>query len=206
MYYTNIESKGDDLILKTYTFNYFFNQKQNNFTIEINLDYFKPGADALQFINSPYVCIAQISIGDFCIILRPTPNCLLIDHKEGKKYINFIPDDIKKFLDINAEYNLNKHSIDILERNYFEYVVCKQFGDSFNEYSLELHKNLTTLDSSLENFIEELKSMAIYFIQEDMSNDIFEEEEVLDIEFSIDDFDNYQEPPSTEYIQFNNII
>lgn len=206
MYYKNIAMKGDDFIFKTYNFNYFFNNKQHNFTIEVNLDSFKPGADALYFINTPYECIAQISIDDFCIVLRPTPNSILIDNKEGKTYKNFIPENFKDLLDINAEYNLNKHSISILERNCFEYVVCKKIDNYFNEYSLDFHKNLTVLDSSLDNFIEELRSIAIYFIQEDLSSDIFEAEDNLEIKFSIDDFENYQELPSTELVYFDSYI
>lgn len=201
MYYINILTyKEVDLIkFKTYNFSYFFNNTNHKYSIDVDFDAFKPGVDSLYFINQPDLCIAQISINDFTIILRPVGSCTLVDEQQGKIYNNSLPSFIYPLLDVDCEYNLSKLGISILERNHFEYVVCKKEKSSLKEYSLEFHKHLTTLDSSLDSFLEELKSIAIYFIQEDFLS-IFEEDEDFLPCYALDDFEDFNELLSTEVI------
>lgn len=186
---------------KTYNFNYTFNNTVYTYSITVDLSLFKEGADALFFIDKPNTCLAHINIGDFSILLRPVGNCLLIDEHQGKTYNNKLPDFLLDLLDINAEYNLDNIGISILERNHFEFILCKKEDDLFKEYSVDFHKHLTYLDSSLESFIEELKSTAIFFIQEDFLTSFDEDcsEDFLP-SYALDDFELFTESPSTEII------
>lgn len=192
---------------KTYNFSYKFKNTSYNYSITIDLSLFKEGADALFFINKPNACLAQITIGDFSIILRPIGNCLLIDEHQGKTYNNTLPDYLYDLLDINAEYNLDNIGISVLERNHFEFILCKNENDLLKEYSIDFHKHLTCLDSSLESFIEELKSTAIFFIQEDFlsSFDDSSDEDFIPC-YALDDFEDFTETPSTEVLYSSPII
>lgn len=194
------------IFIKTYNFDYKYNNKKHKYSIDINMDLFKEGADSLLFIDKAYECIAQIRMDDFSIILRPTPSCRLVNNSTFETYTNSIPEYIKQLLNINAEFNLNKNNIDIIERNYFEFVICKETNNILQESSLEFHKTLTYLDSSLDSFISELNSIAIYFIQEDFLSEITEEifEEIIC--YANDDFDDFDDLPTSEMIYFQNII
>ena len=189
---------------KTYQFSYNFKNKVYSYSIQINFDVFKAGADALYFINKPNSCIAQISIEDFSILLKPVGSCILIDEQQGKTYNNFLPEYIYDLLDINAEYNLNKLDISVVERNHFEYILYKKENTFLKEYSLDFHKHIVALDSSLDSFIEELKSIAIFFIQEDFVNLYDEsEDEYFLPSYAIDDFENFTESLNTEIAYSN---
>lgn len=184
---------------KTYNFNYKFNNTLYNYSIIVDLSLFKEGADSLFFINKPHACLAQIIIEDFSILLRPIGNCILIDEHQGKTYTTKLPEYLYDLLDINAEYNLNNIGISILERNHFEFILCKNEDEKLKEYSIDFHKHLIALDSSLEAFIEELKSTAIFFIQEDFLNSFNEshDEDFIPC-YAFDDFEDFTETPSSE--------
>lgn len=189
---------------KTYNFKYKFKNTWYNYSITIDTSLFKEGADSLFFINKPNVCLAQITIGEFSILLRPVGNCLLVDEHQGKTYNNTLPEFLYDLLDINAEYNLDNIGISILERNHFEFILCKKEDDLLKEYSIDFHKHLICLDSSLESFIEELKSTAIFFIQEDFLSS-FEESPDEDFNpcYALDDFEDFTESPPTEVFYQN---
>lgn len=186
--------KQDTSNLREYV--YKFNNKVHVYYIYINEAIFKPGASSLAYINISNTPIAAIFIEDYSIIFQATDNCLLIDNIHYESYTSFIPERFIDLLDINAESNLSKLNISIEEKNQFEFVVYKKDGELYKEHPLELHKQFEFLDSSLDSFIEELKSSAIFFIQGDYINyldDFFDTDNWYLPPLADDDFENFSD-------------
>ena len=184
-------SAMNKMLIKEY--NYKFNNKIHKYTIEINTDEFIPGADSLAYLNNPETCIASIDIYDYKIIFKPTATSLIVHEDTEETYIDSIPEFLLHLLDINAELNLNNLGYIIEMRNHFEYILCKKEGDLYIEHTLDFHKDIQVLDSSVDSFLEELKTMAIFFIQGDYLDsiqDIYEDEGYLP-PLASDDFDSF---------------
>lgn len=193
--------------MKTYNFKYEFNKEIHDYSISVNTEVFKPGVDALYYINTPDVDIASLEIGDFIIYLKPLGSSFLVDETHGRSYTNFIPEYLLPSLDKNAEFNLNNFGISIEDRNHFEFVLYKKDATSLVEYTFDFHKQVHFLDSSIESLVEEIKMLAIYFIQGDFIN--FLEEEVEDDDFlpnwALDDFEIFAEQNAIEYIAYDTL-
>lgn len=174
-------------------FNYNFNNMLHKYSIEIDTDVFLPGADSLAYINNSDVCIAIIDIYDCKIVLKPIGSSYLVHSNTEEIYVDYIPQYLQPLLNKNAEFELNNLGIIIEERNHFEYLLYKKVNGLYREYPLEFHKPLNVLDSTLDSFIEELKTIAIFFIQGDYldsMDDYYEEEGYLP-PLASDDFESF---------------
>lgn len=178
----------------TKNYMYRFNNKIHNFKIEINTDNFLPGSDSLAYVNNSEYYIASIDINDYKIILKATETSFIVNENTDETYVDFIPEFLTHLLDRNAELNLNKWGYTIEARNHFEYLLFKKEENTYREYSLDFHKTMNVLDSTIDSFFEELKTVAIYFIQGDYLDSIdvyYNEDEGYLPPLAADDFASF---------------
>lgn len=169
---------------KIYHYEYEYNNVKHSYSIEIKD--FIAGRDALAYMDKKDSIIATIEIWDYRIDLLVDGFSTLENLITSEEYIDYIPDFLHEFLDINCEYNLEKQNIVIKERNYFEFFAYRLVSNTLSDVRVEFTKRITCLPNSLESFLEDLKTFVIYLIQSDCEYEFecnsLDEEEIWEIQ------------------------